>query len=173
MGKLLLFIIAVLAVAYVMPAPGVHVETSIEIDSPRTQVWEVMSNLTDLPRWNASAFGMEFDSNQRQGVGAIYEIEGAPVSHRYQISKWEPYNRIDLQVMTKPRVTVDHIVRYSIHPRGSRTIVRFTEDYVARGGYLGYIFDRVAYYPSRGKSREPALANLKRLVETGQGIFIR
>ena len=72
-------------------------------------------------------------------------MEGAPITHRYRISSWEAYNRIDLRVTTKPKVTQTHVVSYTLHPRGSKTVVRFTEDYVARGGYIGFVFDRLAY----------------------------
>lgn len=172
MGRLLLLILLAGAIAYFLPAPAVHNEASIEIDATREKVWEVLGDFDEMPRWNASTHGLKFDTSQRKGVGTEFHVPGSPFHHTVVVTKEVAYNRIELRVETDPRLTEDHIIRYSIHPRQSRTLVRFVEEYRVRGGYLGYAVDRALYRPMRGSGRAPALANLKRLVETGNGLFV-
>jgi len=172
MGRLLLLILLAGVVAYFLPAPAVHYEASIEIDASRESVWELLSNFDELPRWNATTHGLEFAANQRRGVGTEFHIPGSPISHTVTVTKETAYNRVELRVETDPRLTEDQVIRYSIHPRQNRTLVRFVEEYRVRGGYLGYAVDRALYRPMRGSGRATALANLKRLVETGNGLFV-
>lgn len=172
MGRLLLLIVLAGVIAYFLPAPAVHNESSIEIDATREKVWQVLGNLNELPRWNVTTQGLKFASTQRQGVGTEFHVPGSPFSHTVKVTKEVAYNRIEFGVTTDPRLTEDHVIRYSIHPRQSRTLVRFVEDYRVRGGYLGYAVDRALYRPMRASGRAPALANLKQLVETGEGLFV-
>ena len=172
MWRLLLLVIVAGVITYFVPAPAVHHEANIEVDGQRTQVWKVVSDLNDLPRWNANAQGIQFASSQRQGVGVEFSIPGQPFTHGFRVIGWEPYNKMQFRVTTKPALTVDHIMLFSLHTRGQKTIVRYIEEYRMKGGYLGYILDQVYYSAVRRKGRTPALANLKRFVETGQGMFL-
>lgn len=172
MGRLLFLILLAGVIAYFLPAPAVHNEASIEIDATREKVWEVLGDLGELPRWNASTHGLKFATAQRQGVGAEFDVPGSPFSHHVVLTKQVAYNRMEFQVGTDPRLTEGQIIRYTIHPRQNRTLVRYVEEYRVRGGYLGYLVDRAFYRQLRASGRGPALANLKRLVETGHGLFV-
>jgi uncharacterized membrane protein len=172
MGRLLLLILLAGVVAYFLPAPAVHNEASIEIDATREKVWEVLADFSELPRWNGATHGLEFATSQRRGVGTELHIPGSPFQHTMRVTNEVAYNRVELAVETDPRLTEDQTIRYSIHPRQNRTLVRFVEEYRVRGGYLGYAVDRALYRPMRASGRAPALANLKRLVETGNGLFV-
>lgn len=172
MGRLLLLILLAGVIAYFLPAPAVHHEGTIEINAARESVWEVLSNFKEIPRWNATTHGLEFATSQHRGEGTKFHVVGSPISHTVTVTKVIAYNRVEFQIETDPRLTEDQTIRYSIHPRQSRTLVRFVEEYRVRGGYLGYAVDRAIYRPMRGAGRSSALANLKRLVETGNGLFV-
>ncbi len=172
MGRFLLILIVAAFVAYLVPAPVSHRAASVEIHATKEKVWEVLSDLPRIPSWNGGALKLEFLTRHTQGPGARFRVPGTPISRTFEVTDWRAYNRIDLRVTTDPRLTNDHILTYSIRPTGERTAVLLDEDYRVRGGYLGYLLDRVYLGPSGEKSRSAALANLKRLVETGNEILL-
>jgi uncharacterized membrane protein len=172
MGRFLLFVVLAGALAYFMPAPAVHQEASIQIEAGREKTWLVLSDFGQLPRWNSAVHGMKFVRDQHNGQGTKISVPGNPISHTYELVSITPYNRMELRVTTDPKLTEDQVIRYTIHPRDRGTLVRFVEEYRVRGGYLGYAVDRVLYRPLTRSRRTPAMSNLKRLVESGQGLFV-
>ena len=172
MGKLLGLLIVLGFVAYLVPAPVSHRTASVEIHASREKVWEVLSDLERIPSWNAAAPSVEFLTQHRQGPGAKYRIPSTPISRTFEVKDWRSFNRIDYQVTTDPELTRDHILVFQIRPAQGRTLVQLDEDYHMRGGYLGHLLDEVYLGPSVERSRSAALANLKRLVETGGEIIV-
>lgn len=172
MIRFLLLIIAILALAYFLPANPAHHEASIEIGESREETWRILSDLTQLPRWNRSMSIMEFMGTQKFGVGTRISIPDVPIKRQLRVVNWIPYNSMTFRVQSDPDVTHDHTIRFSVHPRTSGCLVRYVEEYRLRGGYLGTVLDKIYLTPMGANGREPALANLKRLVETGQGIFV-
>lgn len=167
MGKLLALLLVLAFVAYLVPAPVSHRTATVEIHATREKVWEVLSNLERIPTWNASAHSIEFLSQHKQSSGARFRLPGSPVSRTFEVREWQAYERIAFRVQTDPNLTRDHVVVYQIRREGTRTQVQLDEDYHMRGGYLGHILDQVYLGPAVERSRAAALANLKRLVETG------
>jgi hypothetical protein len=89
------------------------------------------------------------------------------------VERWEPYNTMGFFVELKPRLTYDHVLRYSLQYRyTNRTVVRVEEEYRMAGGYLGHVFGRLFFERMREPYRMPALSYLKKLVETGVGLGI-
>ena len=56
-------------------------------------------------------------------------------------------------------------------PHCDYDVVLLDEDYRMRGGYLGHLLDIGYLGPTAEKGRSAALANLKRLIETGNEIL--
>lgn len=173
MGRLIVLLLLVAAVAYLIPAPPVHYEASIEIDKDRDHVWEVLSDFTQLTRWNEEVDSTSFLTPQRTGVGTVFRIDGKIVTSTMRVTRWEPYNRVDFAVELKPKLTEDHVLRYIIHPRfEDRTLVHVEEEYRMAGGYLGHAFGLLIFSRMRDPYRGSALGYLKRLCETGVGLGI-
>ena len=172
MIRFLLLIIAVMAFAYFLPAKPANHEASIEIDESREETWRILADLSQLPRWNESMSIMEFVGSQKFGLGAMISVASVPVKRKLRVAEWIPYNQMTFRVETDPQVTSDHTIRYSVHPRAGGCLVRYAEEYRPSGGYLGTVLDKIYLTPVGANGRDPALANLKRLVETGQGIFV-
>ena len=172
MGRLLLIILAVAAVAYFMPAPTVRHEANIEINAPRGRVWEALSDLRGYPRWIEDVDSTVFLTSTREGVGTEARLDGRFLHPYLRVERWQPFNAIDYSVRFDPAFTRDHVVRYAMEPRFDRTVVTLTEEYRMNAGYLGHLFGMLVFDGMRQSTREPALGYLKRLAETGQGIGI-
>ena len=161
------------ALAYFLPAKPAHHEASIEIDESREETWRILSDLTQLPRWNRSLAVREFvGGSENFGIGTQILLPGVPIKRQLWVVDWIPYNSMTFRVITDPGVTHDHSMRFSVHPRTRGCLVRYVEEYGIRGGYLGTVLDKIYLTPVGANGRDPALANLKRLVETGQGILV-
>ena len=172
MGKFLALLVVATFVAYLVPAPVSHRTASVEIHATREKVWDVLSQLDRIPSWNAAARTVDFQTSHKQGMGARFQVPSTPVSRTFEVTDWRAYNRVAFRVRTDPALTRDHILVYAIRSANGRTTLQLDEDYHMRGGYLGHLLDIVYLGPSVEKSRSAALANLKRLVETGGEMII-
>jgi uncharacterized protein YndB with AHSA1/START domain len=167
-----LVVLALLVIAYLIPAPPVHRSATAEVHSSREKVWEALSDLEHIPTWNGAARLLEFAGTQRQGNGTRYRVPGTPISRTFEVTDWRPYNRIDYRVTTEPGVTYDHTLSFRIRPLYDRAAIQLDEDYRLRGGYLGHLFDQLYLGPSVERGRAAALANLKRWIETGSEVLL-
>ena len=170
MGKLFILLVVALAVAYFVPAPVVHYDAALEVNASRERVWDALSDLSQMPRWNAAVDSAAFLGAQRQGEGTEIRIDGV-VTSTLQVERWVPYGTMSFFVELKPRFTYDHVLRYSIQYRyTNRTVVRVEEEYRMAGGYLGHVLGMLLFDRVREPYRMPALSYLKKLVETGIGL---
>src|SRR5262245_28610180 len=162
MGRLILFLLIVAGIAYLMPAPAVHHEASVEINAPRERVWQALSDLQGWPRWNEDVDSTAYLTDQHEGVNTKVRFDGKLLTAYETVTNWEPYNRIDFSVSLKPDLTMDHVMRYVMSPQFDRTQVRIEEEYRMRGGYLGHAFAMLVFDRMRETFRAPALGYLKR-----------
>jgi uncharacterized protein YndB with AHSA1/START domain len=171
MGRLLILILIAGAIAYFVPAPVTHFDSALEIEASRERVWEMLSDLSQISRWNEDVDSAVFVGPQHDGEGAEVRVDGSMFTSALRVTRWEPYNRIDFAVLLKPRLTWDHVLRYSMQRRfENRTIVRVEEEYRMAGGYLGHVFGILIFERMRDPYRVQALSYLKRLAETGVGL---
>ena len=120
------------------PRRGTKVEESIVIDAPPMEVWRVIADPRNLPRWNphiASVHGVPEDGLK---PGTRYTTEmrfvGAHATVHAEVLELEPprYSEIHL---TGP---VDATVRTHLRPVGShQTRVDHEVEYRFKGGPLG------------------------------------
>ena len=170
MGRFILFVLIAAGIAYLMPAPIVHYEASVEINADRERVWQALSDLRGWPRWNEDVDSTAFLTAQQDGDGTQVRFDGKFLTAFEKVTRWEPYNRIDFAVTLKPDLTTDHVMRYIMSPAFNRTQVRVEEEYKMRGGYLGHALEVIIFSRLRDGFRGPALGYLKRLAETGVGM---
>lgn len=170
MGRLILLLLVAAGIAFLMPAPVVHHEASVEINAGREKVWDALSDMKAWPRWIEEVDSVSFVSSQEEGTGTEVRLDGKFFTTFERATRWEPYNRIDFEVSFKPNLTTDHVLRYVMDPQFDRTQVRVEEEYRMRGGYLGHAFELLMFSRMREGFRGPALGYLKRLAETGVGM---
>jgi uncharacterized protein YndB with AHSA1/START domain len=170
MGRFLILVLLALAVAYFVPAPVAHYDAALEVDASRERVWEALSDLSQLSRWNSAVDSTVFLTPQRDGVDTEFRIDGV-VTSTLRAERWEPFNSMGFSVRLKPRFTYDHVLRYSVQYRfTNRTVVRVEEEYRMAGGYLGHLFGVLLFDRMREPYRMAALSYLKKLAETGFGL---
>jgi uncharacterized membrane protein len=170
MGRLILVLLIAAGIAFLMPAPVVHHEASVEINADREKVWDALSDIKGWPRWIEEVDSVSFQSPQHDGEGTELRLDGKFYTTFERAVRWEPYNRIDFAVSFKPNLTTDHVLRYMMTPQFDRVQVSVQEEYRMRGGYLGHAFDLMMFDRMREGFRGPALGYLKRLAETGVGM---
>jgi uncharacterized membrane protein len=171
MGRLVILLLLAAVVAYFMPAPVTHFDSAVEIDASREKVWDLMSDFSQLSRWNDAVDSTVFLSPERKGEGTQIRLDGPMLTTTLKVVHWQPYNDIGFAVILNPRLTYDHVLRYSIQKRfESRTVVRVEEEYHMAGGYLGHVFGKLLFDRMRDSYRTGALGLLKRLAETGVGL---
>ena len=77
------------------------VRVEIEIPASRTRVWEDVAVLESHVEWMADAERMDFESDQRSGVGtaAVVETRVGPfrTSDRMVFTVWEPPTRMGVE----------------------------------------------------------------------------
>lgn len=170
MGRLLILILLALAVAYFVPAPAKHFDAALEVDASREKVWGALSDLSQMSRWNPGVDSTVFLTPQHDGEGTEIRVDGM-VTSTLIVQRWEPFNTMAFLVELKPRLTYDHVLRYSVQYRFTdRTVVRVEEEYRMAGGYLGHLFGVLLFDRMREPYRMPALSYLKKLAETGVGL---
>ena len=163
----LLLVVAVLA-AYFVPAPPTHQESSIEIGASRGKVWDTLSDLGAARNWDPAVRAAHVVSTHDQGVGAERKMEDTMLKTDETVTEWVPYSKIGFEVEYHPDLTQYENSTLRLQDAGSYTKVIWTLDYQMRGGYLGAALDRMFLRALNDQRLDPALANLKHLVETGE-----
>lgn len=100
---------------------------SKQIEQPKEQVWQAISDLANHPRWMKDAVGLEFTTSQTSGVGTLMNVE----------TKVGPFRTMDvLEVIAwdeGDHIVVDHrgIItgtgRLEARSRNGSTLVTWTE----------------------------------------------
>ena len=166
--KLLVFLIVAGVAAYFAPAPVSHEQASIEIETSRARVWELVTDLELARRWDPAVREAQAVSSVREGRGAERRTEGTFLKSMERVTEWEEQSRISYDVRHEPNLTRMEKSTIEIMTKGSFTQVVGTLDYQMNGGYLGVVLDRTLLGGAIRGRLEPALGNLKRLAETGE-----
>ena len=119
-------------------APVTRIRETIAIDAPPDEVWSVVSDPRNLPRWNKHILGVHDVPDEGLEPGSRYWTEigggGMHVRVRAQVEDVRPprYARIKL---TGP---IDATVQTWVHPAGrNRSMLEQQVDYHVRGGPIG------------------------------------
>src|SRR5262245_57391694 len=107
MGRFLILLLLIAGIAYLVPSPVEHYEATAEINTGREKVWEAMSDLTQMSRWNDEIDSTVFVTPQREGLGTQLRLDGKFMTCWEKVERWEPFNRIDFSVTEKPSLTTD------------------------------------------------------------------
>ena len=182
LGFIIVLIIALIGVAFVLPRTA-HVERSITIDRPASEVFGVLDNLRQFNRWSP---WFELDPNAAytfsgppSGVGAKFAWAGNKdvQSGSMEIVDAKPDNSLTLQLdfgdMGRP------MARFALAPTTGGTRVTWSLDstqplaidgkliWNTIGRYMGLFMDHMV-----GPDYDRGLAKLKSLVETFPNIDI-
>jgi carbon monoxide dehydrogenase subunit G len=180
---LLVVLVAAVGIAFVLPS-SVHIERSITIDRPASQIYMLLSGYKRFNEWSpwyardpAAVYTV---SGPTRGVGAKFEWSSTKAdvgSGSQTVVAAKPDESIDVELdftgFGKSRA------RYALAPNGVGTRVTWSYDgqlpltfdgnfaWSVVGRYMGLAMDRML-----GPDYDTGLANLKRLVETFPNVDI-
>jgi uncharacterized protein YndB with AHSA1/START domain len=124
-------------------APVTEIRSSIVVDAPPEEVWEVVSDPRNLPRWNRYVRAVHDVPNDGLRPGSRYWTEVGGFGVRFRV-------RAEVQEIDPPRYAlvrlsgpVDAVVRTRIRPVGKgRSRLEHQVDYTVRGGPIGAVVGR-------------------------------
>ncbi len=77
------------------------VTVSVDIKAPLGEVWEAAADLAGHGLWMADVESIEFDSEKRQGIGAVMRVVTRVGPFRtvdvMRVTAWEPHRRISVE----------------------------------------------------------------------------
>ena len=126
-----------LGLGYRGPAMSV-VRQSVVVEAPPEEVWRVIADPRNLPRWNSHIKSVEDLPDGELSAGDHYGVKlrvmGAPINVRAEVVELQPRRYAEV-ILSGP---VDATVRTYVRPLGSRrTRVEHEIHYRFRGGPLG------------------------------------
>jgi ligand-binding SRPBCC domain-containing protein len=116
------------------------------IDAPCApeRVWDVLSDLVAVQRYNPTVAAARFRGTQRQGVGAERECDLRPnglVVER--VTVWEEKRALGLEVVESPWPFPFMRWTTRIEPHGAGTRITQDLEYRMKFGPLGWLLDRL------------------------------
>lgn len=149
---------------------------STRIDAPRRRVWEVLSDIGSIYRWNPGVKASRATSEapggenatrhcdlQRSGGKSVGYLEERAVDWR----EGEGY-KILITESNLPLKTA--AVSFELADEGDGTRVIVGPRYELKGGVLGSVVDRLVGRRQYRKGMQQLLAGLKHYIETGEQV---
>ena len=144
------------------------IDVSVEVDAPRDEVWTVVADPKNLPRWNRHVVAVEDIPEDGLREGSRYTTRLAFMgvqarAHATVISLRPPeYARIQLSGI------VDGTVETWLEPHGDRkTTLRHRIDYRFKGGRLGNFAARAVSRMGAARLLRRGAQSQKQQVESG------
>jgi acyl-CoA synthetase (AMP-forming)/AMP-acid ligase II/uncharacterized membrane protein len=148
-----------------------RIEKKCVIDAPREEIWELVSDPANYPRFMEGITRFEKEREDVEaGLGARYSMRmrvgSADVGGLVEVVEWDPPADMAWTSITG----VDQRGRWRLREtEDGRTRVTLRLSYGAPGGLLGALADRLSG-PMVGKNLESSLENLRRELEGGSDV---
>ena len=138
----------------------------IHIAAPPDRVWDVIADLPDQKRWMVDLRSLSFESEQREGEGAIVDVTselfGLPlIKDRMRISRWEPPTRFDVEHIG----AFTGVGEFILQPVAGGTLFTWLEVFKPPLGVLGELGFALVVGPHLRSVFRRSMTNVKRLSE--------
>ncbi len=141
-----------------------RIEHNVEIDAPAALVWDVVSDLDAVTRWNPNVTGTSC-GEVPYGVGTSRTCELAPAGRIDEIvSAWEPGRRIELSIGPHGGIRSAEM-GFVLTSVGGATRVTAFADYHLAYGPLGPVIDRLTVRRQMQRMLAESLEGLRHHVE--------
>jgi fatty-acyl-CoA synthase len=142
-----------------------RVERQITVDAPREEVWELIADPANYPRFMAAITQFETDDGAEPGAGARYSMRmrvgSADIGGLVEVVEFDPPRDMAWTSV----MGIDQRGRWRVRDaEDGSTRVTLRLSYTAPGGLLGTLADRLAA-PAVGRNLADTLENLKRELE--------
>ncbi len=146
------------------------VSSKIHIGAPKDQVWEVLSDLGGIYKWNPGVSSSHYTSEQTQGDGATRhcDLESPRGYLEERALEWRDGEGYVIDVYDSNLPIEKNRIEFSLTAEGDGATVTVTPDYKLKYGLLGSLLDRLWARRQLQKGFDEMLAGLKHHVETGE-----
>ena len=143
--------------------------TSVRIEAPKDRVWEVLSDLGSIYKWNPGIAHSFTTSDAARGDNAMRQCDlpdgGFLRERAFNWSEGEGFT-IDIYETSLP--LKESLVDFRATPDGEATVVNLKMDYKLKFGPIGVLMDAVFASRQARNGMADLLAGLKDYVETGK-----
>jgi ribosome-associated toxin RatA of RatAB toxin-antitoxin module len=145
------------------------IDASIMINSSGKTVWEVLSDLALIARYDPTVQTSEVVSPEAAGIGATRDILLANGDRlRESVTIFDPRKRIELEMYTTSMALKSLHRSYSMDDEGKRTRVTLEVEYEMKYGMVGSLLERFWFRKRLGDVVHAGLYSIKRYVEVGK-----
>ena len=148
--------------------------TSVRIEAPIEKVWEVLSDLGSIYRWNPGVTHSYATSEATSGEGATRhcDIKVGPMSGylKERAFDWRDGEGFKIDIYESSMPLKSNIVEFSVRADGDGTHVTVCPEYAVKFGFIGAIADALMFRRQFKKGMDGLLAGLKYHVETGKEV---
>lgn len=146
----------------------------ITINAPNDTVWEVISNLGDIYKFNPGVRKSYYTSDHKEGVGAARICELYPAGKILETARrWTPRKEILLEIQTIEKAPpVKHFTGHFQleNPTANQTIVSVTINYQMKLGVIGELLNQIVIHSKMEKGIEELLEGLRLHIEKGMEV---
>jgi uncharacterized protein YndB with AHSA1/START domain len=139
----------------------VKIEASVMIDRPVEVVWEFITDLSKLPKWNTEVLEAKQTSAGPLGVGTTLQIRSSNMVGYAQVVEYEPNRRVAFEYPSGPlkgSIENSSVEKVEGKTRFTRTAdVKFSGVYKLVGPFLT---------PRLKREYVASVGNLKRMLES-------
>ncbi len=143
------------------------IDKSIDVNAPREQVFDVLTDLDLLPAWSTTTVEATGTSGQpmQQGdtFGQTLRILGKNLESSWRVTELDRPRRLAYSADAPGGGTLRMVQVLEDIPDGTRVSVDL--DYQLPGGFLGKLLDTVYAERRNERELEHSLSNLKELIE--------
>jgi uncharacterized protein YndB with AHSA1/START domain len=140
-------------------------ETSVRIERPIEEVFAVVSDPLQFPRWNSAVQSVRMTSGGGGEVGSTYSMQrdlpSGPAENELEVIARNPHTEFAIRTTSGP---TPFVYRYRFDPDDGATVVRLDAE-VQLGGVAGALGPLAARAVKRGVDAN--FASLKRTLEQG------
>ena len=148
----------------------------IKINAPKEQVWEVLSDIGSIYKWNPGVTHSYATSEGSGGEGATRHcdiqtpLKGYLEERAFDWNEGEGF-KIDIYDTNFPLKR--NVIQFALRADGGGTIIEVSPEYQLKFGALGAVMDRLVFNRQFRKGMKGLLEGLKYHVETGEEVGAR
>jgi uncharacterized protein YndB with AHSA1/START domain len=140
----------------------------ITIDTPVREVWQALSDIGNIHRWNPGVVESYLTGEQTEGIGARRTCDlGQNNFLDEEVVAWIVNEQLTMRVVDTNLAFNYADIRFTLVPERQTTRVIVSPDYQLKYGLLGRLLDAVFVRRTYRKGLRSLLAGLKQYVEEG------
>ncbi len=143
--------------------------TSVRIKAPKERVWEVLSDLGAIYKWNPGIAHSYTTSEVATGENAMRQCDLPDGGFlRERAFNWSEGEGFTIEVYETSLPLKESFVDFRATPEGEGTVVNLRMDYKLKFGPVGVLLDAAFVGRQARKGMTDLLTGLKDYVETGK-----